>query len=119
MDRPTDPVVYVAGPLTHGDVMANVRAALDVAKALRGWGAVPIVPHLTVIAHLVHPETYETWMAEDFAILARCDALVRIPGHSPGADREWEAAGAFGLARIRWWSSGGDEARAWVQAQAR
>ena len=31
---------------------------------------------------------YETWMEYDLAWLGACEALLRLPGHSPGADRE-------------------------------
>ena len=38
--------------------------------------------------HLSHPRPYRVWTALDFAWLAVCDAAVRLPGHSPGADAE-------------------------------
>jgi len=33
----------------------------------------------------------------DFAWLRRCDAILRLPGHSPGADREMAAAAEQGI----------------------
>jgi hypothetical protein len=35
---------------------------------------------------------YEAWMAYDFEWLSTCAAVLRLPGDSPGADREVDAA---------------------------
>lgn len=80
--------IYVAGPLSTGDVSANVRRALAVATRLLDAGHAPFVPHLSHFWDLVHPRDYERWMALDIEWLSTCDALVRIPGPSAGADRE-------------------------------
>jgi hypothetical protein len=89
--------VYVASVMTEGDVAANVRAACDVADDLLRGGLVPYLPHLDHFWHLIHPHDYETWMALDFAWLAACDVLVRLPGASPGADREVAEAEHLGI----------------------
>lgn len=81
-------VVYVAGPYTKPDPGANVNTAILYADALLDRGVVPLVPHLTHLWHLVSPKPYEAWLSIDFDYLLRCDALVRMPGESPGADRE-------------------------------
>ena len=57
----------------------------------------PLVPHLTMLWNLVAPRGVEFWYDYDIAILARCDALLRIPGFSQGADREVEFAVARGM----------------------
>ena len=88
----TQPWIYVAGPYTGGDVCANVREAGLAAFKLRDAGAVPIVPHLSHFLHYLYPRPYEYWMDWDFALLAKCDALVRLAGVSSGADREVERA---------------------------
>ncbi len=80
--------VYVAGPITKGDYMANVRKAIDAAHALREHGFLPYVPHLSALWHFVHPREYEDWMEQDFAWIEQCHALLRVPGESSGADRE-------------------------------
>jgi hypothetical protein len=80
--------VYVAGPYSTGDQVINTRNAVQMALALLGVGLVPICPHLSMLAHLISPQPYEFWMAWDFAMLERCDALLRLPGESSGADRE-------------------------------
>jgi len=89
--------VYIAGPYSHFDVALNVReavrAGLDVLKA----GHVPFIPHLYHFAHLLEPQPYDSWMTLDLQWLAACHCLVRLHGHSPGADREVERAKALGL----------------------
>lgn len=89
--------VYVAGPLTGGDQDLNLRAAIHAASILRREGFIPFVPHLCRTWHLVEPASYEEWMRYDFAWVERCDAVVRLEGDSPGADREVELARSLGL----------------------
>lgn len=80
--------VYVAGPMTSGKAMENLRTALDAATELLKHGHVPFVPHLSYFWELVHPQPREAWLTMDFAWIETCGALIRLPGHSHGADRE-------------------------------
>jgi len=89
--------VYIAGPYTHGDVAVNVRSAVAAGLDIADAGHVPFVPHLFHFAHLVFPQPYEVWMQLDLSWLACCHAVLRLPGHSPGADREVERAMQLGL----------------------
>jgi len=84
--------IYVAGPLTKGDYARNVRNAYKAAEDLAEHGFAPYVPHSTHLWDLIFPHTYEFWMSLDFEFLAVCDALLRLPGESLGADREVERA---------------------------
>jgi nucleoside 2-deoxyribosyltransferase len=84
--------VYIAGPLTTGDTIANVRAAIDAAAQLMDAGFHPFVPHLSVLTELVHPMPYERWLEADFAWILKCGSLLRLNGPSKGADREVEFA---------------------------
>jgi len=85
----TRPMVYLAGPIGKGDdMLKNVLIAIDWADRLTDFGAVIEIPHLMYYWHIRRPREYEHWMDVDFEIIKRCDALFRIPGHSPGADRE-------------------------------
>ena len=93
--------VYVAGPYSGGDQVLNTRAAIEVALHLLDAGLVPICPHLYMLAHLVSPQPYETWMRWDFELLERCDALIRLPGASSDADREVARASELGLPVIK------------------
>jgi hypothetical protein len=80
--------IYIAGPITKGDYISNIRQAVNAAHALRERGWYPFVPHLCALWELVSPRPYEDWLEQDFAWLDVCDALLRLPGESPGADRE-------------------------------
>ena len=89
--------VYVAGPYTKGDVAINVRTAIEAADTLLHWGYLPHCPHLTHFWHLVCPRPYETWLDYDKAWLRLCDAVVRLPGDSQGADQEVALARELGI----------------------
>lgn len=89
--------VYVAGPYTSGDQIANVRAAVLAMWELMRAGHAPFVPHLCHFADYLMPQAYETWMLFDLRWLEACHCVVRLPGHSPGADREVERAKVLGM----------------------
>lgn len=89
--------VYVAGPYTQGDPIVNVRNAVEVAAYLMDHGHTPLVPHLNFSWHLVEPRPYEDWMSWCLDWVVKCDALLRIPGDSPGADREVKQAEKAGI----------------------
>ena len=88
--------VYVSGPYTGGDTAINVVNAIDAGFELREMGHVPIVPHLSHFMHMRRKKPYRFWMEFDLDLLARCDAIIRLPGESPGADEEVAAAEAAG-----------------------
>lgn len=91
------PMVYVAGPYTKGDVAVNVRNAIFAGDALLKAGAVPFIPHLTHFWHLQCPGEYVQWIDYDLAFLPLCDAVLRLPGESHGADGETDAASRIGI----------------------
>jgi len=80
--------VYIASPYTKGDRLENVRRQVEVAHDLRKFGVVPFVPLLSHYAHEIQPEPYDIWLSEDFEWIAACNALLRLPGESKGADAE-------------------------------
>lgn len=80
--------VYIAGPYTGGNVEENVRNAILAAHAVLDLGLTPFVPHLCHYLHAVKERGYEDWMRFDFVWLEKNDSLWRIPGESPGAERE-------------------------------
>lgn len=90
-------VVYVAGPFTQGGEGRNTRRAIDVAEGLKRAGHFPIVPHLNAAWDMVHPDTWEGWLRWCLPVLEKCDAVVRVPGDSPGADVEVDHARASGI----------------------
>lgn len=87
------PLVYVAGPISS-DLVGNARTAVNLyIEMLKADVVIPFCPHLSVLAEMMAgPTDYEMWMAHDFEVIARCDALLRMDGDSPGADREIEHA---------------------------
>jgi hypothetical protein len=70
---------------------------MDAADAVEAAGYIAHVPHLCHFRHLFNPRSYEHWMKLDLAWLAKCDVLVRLPGESPGADREVVEANRLGI----------------------
>lgn len=84
--------VYIAGPYSGGDVGKNIREAMIAWHRLRNLGFIPFCPHLSHFLHLLIPLEYEDWLLWDLEWLRVCDAVLRLPGESPGADREVLAA---------------------------
>jgi len=78
----------VAGPYTKPDPIKNVHKAIDVANLLMDMGHVPFVPHMSHFFHILHERPWEYWLQQDLEWLPVCDALLRIPGESRGADLE-------------------------------
>lgn len=101
--------VYVAGPFSSDPERCTLEA-LEYAHYLRELGHFPFVPHAMFKAwDAVHPRSYHDWLEQCLVWVEQCDALVRIPGHSPGADAEMEHAAKYGIsvfeglpAFIRW-----------------
>lgn len=89
--------VYIAGPYTKGDVAVNVRNAIEAGVQLIDAGHAPFIPHLSHFIHLQAPRPWQTWMAYDCLFLTACDALVRLPGESVGADIEVDVARRQGI----------------------
>lgn len=89
--------IYVASPYTKGDVAVNVRRCIECADELATRGLVPFCPLLTHFWHLICPHPIEFWYAQDMAWLEKCDALVRLPGESTGADKEMARARELGI----------------------
>jgi len=104
LKREKRPLVYVAGPYTQGSLDDNIRNAVLVADVLElTFNCAPFIPHLFHFWELMSPRPYESWLALDFDMLERCDALIRIEGHSPGGDREVKYAEQLGIPVFRAW----------------
>lgn len=88
--------VYVAGPLSS-DMAMGTHNAVKAAATIFDRGHFPFVPHILILWQLVSPQTYEEAMRMCFAWLRKCDALVRLPGHSSGSDREVQLATEIGI----------------------
>ncbi|HET8892100.1 MAG TPA: DUF1937 family protein [Candidatus Angelobacter sp.] len=88
--------IYVAGPYTKGDVAVNVRNAYQAANRLADLGFAPFVPHGTHFWHMLFPRPYEFWLDLDNQFLPCCEAVLRLPGESSGADKEVQLARTLG-----------------------
>lgn len=92
------PLVYVAGPYTSPDPVLNTHLMIEIADRLVEGGVVtPVVPHLTLLWHLVKPRELGFWYEYDLAIVAKCDAVFRVTGPSTGADKEVVFAQSRGI----------------------
>ena len=60
-------------------------------------GHSPYVPHLCLFWHFLSPLGYEDIMRVDMEFVVVCEALIRLPGISPGADREVRVAQQHGI----------------------
>ena len=90
-------LIYIAGPFTNGDQIVNVRNACLIGDEILKLGHYPFVPHLSALWHAISPKGYRQWLEIDSVILAHCDALLRLPGESKGADLEVELAKILGI----------------------
>lgn len=84
--------VYVAGPYTKPDPVLNTRIAISAGERLLRMGYVPFIPHLTLLWHMQHPHEYQDWLDYDNEWVKLCDAVLRLPGESFGADGEEQLA---------------------------
>ena len=89
--------VYVAGPYTNPDPVINTRNAIEAGNLLVQLGYAPYIPHLTLFWHLVFPHGVDFWYDFDLHWLRKCDALLRLPGESSGADKEEALAEELGI----------------------
>lgn len=89
--------VYIAGPMTLGNASLNAMQGIATADALWRNGFIPYCPHLTHFWHRYYPHTWEEWLIYDEQWLLVCDAVLRLPGPSKGADREVRFAEKNGI----------------------
>lgn len=90
-------IVYISAPYTRGDISRNIRNACLAGNEILKMGAIPLVPHLSHLWHIISPKSYEEWMEIDLALLPRTDGVLRLPGKSEGADREVILAKKLGI----------------------
>lgn len=94
------PRVYIAGPISKGDINANVEEGIRVGLQLLDMGWAPFIPHASHHMDetaLCGTQRYEDWLSTDFAYIQTCHALLRLPGESDGADREVAYAKSLGI----------------------
>lgn len=89
--------IYIAGPMTKGDRATNYAKGLVADGRLIGLGFATYLPHHSFISNAFHGHHYEEWMDNDFSWIRVVDAIFRLPGKSPGADREVAFAKELGI----------------------
>jgi hypothetical protein len=78
-------------------VAANVRRAAEAAIKLVAAGFAPMVPHHNADWPGAWDYPHNVWMEIDLSWVSMADILVRLPGHSPGADMEVAHAKMCGI----------------------
>lgn len=94
------PRIYVAGPISKGDISTNVETGINIGLELLQSGYAPFIPHLSHLADpraVVGTDAYERWLALDMSYIQVCDGVLRLPGESAGADREVAFAESIGV----------------------
>ena len=98
-------LIYVASPYgrrikaRHKQREKNVQDSIEAGRELILKGHTPFLP---LLYHYVHKDWHKT-LSEDrwhwlcVAWLAHCQAILRLPGKSWGADNEVEVGKAMGL----------------------
>lgn len=96
-------IIYVAGPYTadtQEGIDRNVQAAREAGIEILRRGHVPLCPH-TMTHNWDHGTglEYEQFIQADLRLLARCDAILMLPGwhKSSGALGELELATRIGI----------------------
>lgn len=113
--------VYIAGPISRGDLMHNVNQATEAFVKLALAGLAPHCPHWFVYSKMCYRNnplelgglpskvlceatvagndamTHDDWLGIDLAWVEMADAVLRLPGESVGADREVEHAKRVGI----------------------
>jgi len=88
--------VYIAGPITKGMWDENIGRGIEAYNRLLDLGFAPYLPHLNFFPALSKRRPFETWIKLDLEYLKCCDAVLRLPGESKGADIECAEAQKFG-----------------------
>ena len=110
------PMLYVAGPYTNPDPVVNTHRAAKFGTQVWDDGEwVPMVPHLSLLWHMVTPRGVDHWYDLDIHQMLHCDAIVRLPGASSGADRELAVAESAGLEIVEFSSFSDAAQSAWLE----
>lgn len=97
-------LVYVAGPLraqTKRGRVENIRRAIAAGNEVMKRGHLAFIPHLSHWQNALTPQPFAFWIGLDLLWIERCDALLRLPGASAGADMEMNYARTIGKLVLR------------------
>ena len=87
------PIVYISGPITKGDRNHHLFQSLDAHRRLMLAGFSVINPMLNMLAPFNTPGIengldHQVWLENDLPQMAACQAVLRLPGESLGAEME-------------------------------
>ncbi len=94
-------IIFISGPYAKPDPVVNTRNAILAGEEVLKLGHIPFIPHLNHLWHLVSPHPEEFWYAHDLIWLRKCDAILRLPGESRGADNEMKMAKKWGIEEFK------------------
>lgn len=110
--------VYLAGPISKGDLCHNINQATEAFVTLAKAGLAPMCPHWSAYSKPCQwftrwgevktllceatvagndQMTHEDWLGIDLEWVGVADALLRLPGESTGADKEVAEATRRGI----------------------
>ena len=89
--------IYIASAYTVGNVAINVKRQIDCVDELMNLGFAPFAPLYSHFQEMFHPRPYQEWIEIDLLWIDVCDALLRLPGESKGADGEVAYAEKLGI----------------------
>lgn len=89
--------VYISGPITKGDRIANFAQACEAQTRLMQHGFAPLNPMLTMLHPAAWTIDHDQWIACDLPWVEAADAVLRLPGESTGADTECRHAMECGI----------------------
>ena len=108
--------VYIAGPISRGDLADNINQATAAFVALAKAGLAPLCPHWSayskpcqrfmrgggdvfcIATAMGNPEmNYADWMRISLAWVGVADAVLRLPGESLGSEMEVAEANRRGV----------------------
>ena len=95
----TRPLVYIACPITKGNRNENYFHACEAERSLMLAGFAPQNPAHTMVLPFAWQEEFphSFWLECCFPLIERCDAILRLPGYSVGADAECTHAEKRGI----------------------
>jgi hypothetical protein len=107
-------MVYIAGPISKGDLAGNINRANEAFRTLAKAGFAPLCPQWSCFSGGAQQTatggsvfafatatgngmSHAEWLAVDLEFVRRADAVLRIPGESTGADMETAEAQRLGI----------------------
>lgn len=80
--------IYIAGPYTLPNPQQCTETAMTVWNELWEKGYAPYCPHWSHFQDQFIHRPYGEWLDYDLQFLRVCDAVLRLPGESQGAELE-------------------------------